>query len=320
MPSRKRSDRAKLEVLGRVTPYRGDGSGSPLFGGTSRSSSGPRRDGRTTLIVFLVLVALGVGYGILHNRLSNAGKTDPALNGVRTVAAPFAVGTARAGHGAKTLWDYIFPGKTDVEELAHLQAENTRLKLENETLHNAEEEATRLRKALGFLAKVKRPLLSAEVLALLPAANTDTILLSRGTHDGVKVGSVARTADGLVGQVTEVGTNTSQVMLLSDASSGVGVLVRRIDPKTGVSKDKAVAVVRGRGRGQSLSVVYLRREDDVRPGDTIISSGFGGVIPAGIPVGTITEIVTEKQGFVKSARVEPFAPMPGTLREVFLIR
>ena len=110
------------------------------------------------------------------------------------------------------------------------------------------------------------------------------------------------------------------MLLLSDISSGVGVLVQRRDPKTGVAKDRAVAVVRGRGRGQQLSAVYLRREDDVRVGDTVISSGFGGIIPAGIPVGTVTEIVTEKTGFVKSAQVAPFAPLPGTLREVFLIR
>ena len=286
----------------------------------TRGGSAPQRSGRTALFVLAGLVFVGVCYGILHNRLASSGRTDPALDGIRTVASPFAIGTSRASRSAKTLWDYVLPGKRDTDDLARLESDNTRLKLENERLRNADAEATRLRKALQFAEKSPQPLLPAEIIALLPSANAETLLVSRGTGDGVKVGSVARTADGLLGQITEVGGNTAQVLLLSDTSSGVGVLVQRRDPKTAVVKDKAVAVVRGRGRGQQLSVVYLRREDDIRVGDTVISSGFGGVIPAGIPVGTVTEIVTEKTGFVKSARVEPFAPLPGTLQEVFLIR
>lgn len=320
-PPSRRSERAKTNTPGRATTVRGNGSSSPLLGGgVTRGGSTPQRSGRTAIIALGVLIFVGVVYGILHNRLASAGHTDPALNGIRTVASPFAVGTSRASRSVKTFWDYILPGKRDTDAIAQLQDENTRLKLENERLRNADAEAARLRKALAFADKSPKPLLSAEIIALLPSANAETLLVSKGTSDGVKVGSVARTADGLLGQVTEVGSNTAQVLLLSDNSSGVGVLVRRSDPKTGITKDKAVAVVRGGGRGQQLKVVYLRREDDIRVGDTVISSGFGGIIPAGIPVGRVTEIVTEKTGFVKSARVDSFAPLPGTLREVFLIR
>ncbi|MBC8136287.1 MAG: rod shape-determining protein MreC [Fibrella sp.] len=320
-PPTRRSERAKPHTSGRVPSSRGGNNGSPLLGGgVTRGGATPQRSGRTAIIALGALVFVGVLYGILHNRLASAGRTDPALNGVRTVASPFAVGTSRASRSVKTFWDYVLPGKRDTDTIAQLQNENTRLKLENERLRNADAEATRLRKALQFADKSPKPLLPAEIIALLPSANAETLLVSRGTKHGVKVGSVARTADGLLGQVTEVGSDTAQVLLLSDLSSGVGVLVQRRDPKTGIVKDRAVAVVRGGGRGQQLTVVYLRREDDIRIGDTVISSGFGGIIPAGVPVGTVAEIVTEKTGFVKSARVDPFAPLPGTLREVFLIR
>lgn len=320
LPSR-RSERAKLETLGRVTPFRGGANGSPLLGGgVTRGGTAPRRGGQTALITLGVLLVFGVLYGILHNRLASSGHTDPALNGIRTAASPFAVGTSRVSRSAKTLWDYVLPGKRDTDELAQLRDDNARLKLQNEKLRNAEADAVRLRKALQFAQKSTKPLLPAEIIALLPSANAETLLVSRGTNDGVKVGSVARTADGLLGQVTEVGSNTAQVLLLSDPSSGAGILVQRQDPKTHIVKNKAVAVIRGRGRGQQLTVEYLRREDDVQPGDVVISSGFGGTFPAGIPIGTVTEIVTAKTGFVKSARVEPLAPLPGTLREVFLIR
>jgi len=235
------------------------------------------------------------------------------------VVAPFATGTSRTNRAARNLWDYVFPGKQNADAVTRLERENTQLKLENEKLRNADTEATRLRTALGFAKKQKKPLLSAEIIALLPSANAETISVGRGTRQGVRVGSVARTADGLLGQVTEVGSDTAQVLLLSDRLSGVGVLIQRRVPNTNILRDKVTDVVRGGGRGQPLEVVYLPRDADVLPGDIVITSGFGGVFPAGIPVGTITEIVREKTGFVKKARVEPFAPMPGTLREVFLI-
>ncbi len=319
-PSTRRSERAKLETLGRVTPYRGGASGSPLLGGgMTRGGAAAPRTGRIAGIALAVLLLIGALYGVLHNRLAAAGRTDPVLNGVRTVAAPFAVGTSRASRATKTLWDYILPGKRDADDIARLSTENTQLKLENERLRNADIDATRLRRELHFAEKQKLPLLPAEIIALLPSATAETILVSRGTRDGARVGSVARTADGLLGQVTELGSNTAQVLLVSDPSSGVGVLVQRRTQGTGVMVDKAVGVVRGRGRGQQPSVEYLRREDDIRRGDLVISSGFGGVIPAGIPVGVVTDIVLAKTGFVKSARIAPFAPLPGTLREVFLI-
>ncbi|MBC8141835.1 MAG: rod shape-determining protein MreC, partial [Armatimonadetes bacterium] len=279
----------------------------------------PRRNGRTAGIVLAALVLFGALYGVLHNRLAASGTTDPAINGVRTAVSPFATGTSRTNRAARGFWEYVFPGKQNADAVARLEKENTRLRLENEKLRNAEAEATRLRAALNFASKQKKPLLSAEIIALLPSANAETIAVGRGTRQGVRVGSVARTADGLLGQVTEVGSDTAQVLLLSDRLSGAGVLVQRRVPKTNALREKATAVVRGGGRGQNLEIVYLPREADVLPGDTVITSGFGGVFPAGIPVGTITEIIPEKTGFVKKAKVEPFAPMPGTLREVFLI-
>ena len=303
------------------TGAKGAGRSSLLGGGVVRGASAPRRDARTALFVLGALIAVGAIYGVLHNRLAASGKTDPALNGVRTVAAPFATGTARTARTARTFWDYVFPGKRDADALATLEAENTRLRLDNERLRNADAEAMRLRTALGFAVKQTKPLLPAEIIALLPSATAETLLVGRGTRQGVKVGSVARTADGLLGQVTEVGSDTAQVLLLSDTSSGVGVLLKRVGAKPGKLRGTDIdAVVRGRGRGEPIAVVYLRREDDVLPGDIVVSSGYGGVFPAGIPVGKVTQVVPEKTGFVKTAQVEPFAPMPGTLREVFLIR
>jgi rod shape-determining protein MreC len=305
MRSKSRAERARLEMLGRVNGRGGPGGGANERGRAAQAAPA---------VVLGVVVLLGAGIGVLHNRWSAKGKQDPALAGVRTAVYPFQAGAAKTTNAGRTAWSWVLPGKELTAENARLATENAALKAENERLRADSEEAARLRAALGLVQAKKDPPLAAAVVGLLPSPNFDTITVARGTRDGVKPQSVARTADGLVGIVSESSALTSQVTLLTDVNSGVSALVMR------KGKQQGVGIVRGQGRFKPLEIVYLKREDDVKPGDTVVSSGYGGVVPPGIPVGVVTAVRDEKQGFVKSATVEPAAPMPGSLREVFLVR
>jgi|GEM_PF-3057450 rod shape-determining protein MreC len=307
MRPKSRAERARLEVLGRV---------GSVPSGRGRRLSEPGRGVVPASPVLVLLLTLGVAVvlGVLHNRWTDRGQTDPALAGVRTAVFPFQIGAARARSGARTAWDWLLPGKRQAEEIEKLRAEVARLKQENAALQSDAAEAARLREAVGLVQKSKEKPLAAEVIGLLPSANFDSVTVARGSRDGVKPGTVARTPDGLVGQVTEVSPVSARVMLLTDINSGVGVLVTRN------GKQKGVGIARGRGRGESLELVYLRQEDDVKAGDAVVSSGYGGVIPPGIPVGVVAEVKHDSTGFLKSARIVPAAPLPGALREVYLIR
>jgi rod shape-determining protein MreC len=65
-------------------------------------------------------------------------------------------------------------------------------------------------------------------------------------------------------------------------------------------------------------MLYLKREDDVRPGDRVVSSGYGGVIPPDIPIGVVASVAEDRARFLKSARVAPAAELDRA-REVLVL-
>jgi rod shape-determining protein MreC len=86
-------------------------------------------------------------------------------------------------------------------------------------------------------------------------------------------------------------------------------------------KTQAVGIIQGTGRGQALNLKHLLPENDVKLGDKVYTSGFGGgIVPPDIPIGVISEVTEDKAHFLKTARVTPSTSLPGDLREVYLLR
>jgi rod shape-determining protein MreC len=266
-------------------------------------------------VLLAITLSLGLGLGILHNRWQAKGRPDPLIAAIATFVFPFQSGTAHVEASLLFSWDWLFAGRQISEENARLTAENARLRLENESLRAKADEADRLRAALKFVEAQKKTPMIASIIGWLPSPHFDSITIGRGTRDGVRMQSIVRTADGLVGQVFAANAISSQVMLLTDLDSRVSAMIYRNGKPLGY-----VGIVQGMGRGEPLEMVYLRREDDVRPGDAVVSSGYGGVIPPDIRIGTVTAVQEDRPRFLKSARVAPAAPQPGNLREVLVLR
>ncbi len=121
----------------------------------------------------------------------------------------------------------------------------------------------------------------ARVLDVSSGPFTHRLILNEGANDHVFSGQAVIDAHGIVGQVISVGRDTSQVMLITDPDSGVPVVCAR----TGLR-----AIVFGTGAPNRLKVPYLTVTADIRPGDTLVSSGLGGVYPPGYPVARVTEV------------------------------
>jgi rod shape-determining protein MreC len=260
------------------------------------------------------MVVIGIVIGVWQNRASARGREGVVLTPVRATLFPLQVGTARLQATIQDTWNGLFSGRRIAAENATLTAEITRLRAENETLRVKAVEADRLRAALKFVEAEKKPSLVAPVISWLPSQNADTITVGKGTRDGVAAKTIVRTATGLVGLVYESGPLTSQVMLLTDAQSAIGAVVRR------AGKAKGTGIVQGGGRGEALTVVYLKRESDVLPGDLVYSSGYGGVVPPDIPIGKVVAVTEDKPRFLKTAVIEPAADAAGDLREVLLLQ
>ena len=122
------------------------------------------------------------------------------------------------------------------------------------------------------------------------------VVINRGTGSGVYVGMPVITEQGLVGQVISANYASSQVLLLIDSVSSVPVMNLR-------SQIRAIAS--GVGVHDLLSIDNVPRNADIKVGDVLVTSGLGGVYPAGYPVAVVTEVGGDKSATFASVKAAP---------------
>jgi rod shape-determining protein MreC len=106
------------------------------------------------------------------------------------------------------------------------------------------------------------------------------VVIDKGDRDGLYRSQAVVDASGLMGQIMRVGPWSAEVMLITDPEHAVPVEVVRSGVRT---------IVVGTGNAEELQLPYLPITADVKKGDVLVTSGLGGVFPAGIPVGEISE-------------------------------
>jgi len=262
----------------------------------------------------LLCLVLGVALGLWHNRMAALGHSDFLTSAVRTVTVPVVNGLSNAGYWFQRQIEWLFRGHTLDAENQQLREEVARLREENARLREADITVQRLRKQLGFAATSLPEKIAADVVSLRPNPHFNTLVLSRGSRDGVRLQSVVVAPEGLVGHVYDVAPTSASVLLLTDSNAAVGAMVQR-------AESRATGVCRGTG-DSLLSLIYLDRAADVRVGDTLISSGRGGekgVFPKGLVIGTVTEVVNDASGSTRHVAVRPAVDF-NRLEEVYVLR
>ena len=135
-----------------------------------------------------------------------------------------------------------------------------------------------------------------------PVSNFErTIELAKGRRDGIREGMPVESGDGLIGRVVQASTTRSRVELLTDPNFDAGVRIVR-------SGDDGLAS--GRGPGRDLEVSYIELETVVIPGETVVTSGFdGSTFPAGLLVGTVTDVEPDAVRGAQRVAVHPAADL-----------
>ena len=137
-------------------------------------------------------------------------------------------------------------------------------------------ENERLRGLLGVATEPAMPMVAADTVLDARGPFSNSRLADAGADQGVTEGNPVLSEHGLVGRVAGVGAHVSRIMLLTDVESRTPVLIVRTNGR---------AILTGDG-GPNPALDYLRTHDALREGDRILTSGDGGVIPRGLPVGT----------------------------------
>ncbi len=173
-----------------------------------------------------------------------------------------------------------------------------------------EVENIRLRELLDSSHNLANPVLIAELIEIDLDPQRHLIQINKGSNDDVYAGQPVLDANGVVGQVDEVGRFSARVRLITDPSHGLPVQINRNGLR---------AIASGTGQRHRLQIKSVTNNADVREGDLLVTSGLGGRFPQGYPVARIDN-VTQRPGRA-FARVEA-APMAALnrIQEVLLVR
>ncbi|HEY5288503.1 MAG TPA: rod shape-determining protein MreC [Caulobacteraceae bacterium] len=180
-----------------------------------------------------------------------------------------------AAGGAGVIQDYFFAGSQNRELRGDLAAA---LSWRDEALTLRQENA-RLRALLGVRTEPPLPMVAAETVLDARGPFSNSRLANAGSVEGVTEGNPVLSEHGLVGRIVGVGAHVSRIMLLSDVDSRTPVMIARTNGR---------AILTGDG-GSEPELAYLRTHDALQVGDRVLTSGDGGVVPRGLPVGAATK-------------------------------
>jgi rod shape-determining protein MreC len=158
-------------------------------------------------------------------------------------------------------------------------------------------ESLRLRALLEFKNQLPFQTVAAEVIASSPGENSNAIFIGKGADEGLTTDLAVITPEGVVGKTIAVFSHSSQVLLLTDPSSGVGVMLE---------KSRVQGVLKGDSQNLCL-IRYIMNEEPVSSGEAILTSGLDQIYPKGLRVGTV--VGTSVGNIYKNVEVKPAADL-----------
>jgi rod shape-determining protein MreC len=269
-------------------------------GSRSQARGGPSPGFRFTLYAILSFVVM-----FLDQR---HGWLEQVRFGLQTLTYPIQL----AVNSPASAWNW---SQEVFETRDALRAENARLREQNRLLalrsmryEALNRENSELRGLRDALPPVAERWLGAEIVNT-PNTLRQRVLINRGTSNGVYKGQALLDDKGVIGQTTHVGPFSAEVILITDPEHAIPVQIERTGLRT-------IAV--GAGDTTSLALPYLPGNADIKSGDMLLTSGLGGVFPAGYPVAHVTEVHRDAVQPMAQVRAIPFAAVD-TDTEVMLV-
>ena len=238
-------------------------------------------------LTLLVLSASGLGDGAFGALRSGF---NVIVTPVRQLGALVALPFQGVGNAVLNL-------TADQKTLSDLQAENELLAARNAELEEAEQEAKRLEELLGVQSSYNLQSTGARVIASSTSSWQATLTIDKGSAAGLSVGMPVISAAGVLGQIVECYPTSSVVSLLSDENSEVSAMVQA---------SRAQGMLVGAADG-SLRLAMVGTDQEVSVGDTIVTSGLGGVYPKGLPLGKVASVERNNAQIYLEIGVKAFA-------------
>lgn len=172
----------------------------------------------------------------------------------------------------------------DFQSYQRLSEQNRELRSELRQMRAWKEAALQLEQENARLLDLNKVRLDPRLTYITGVVMADSgspfrqsVILNVGARDGVVDGWAAMDGIGLVGRISGLGRNTARVILLTDATSAIPAMIQPSGQTALVAGDNTAAPV----------IDFVENSDLVRPGDRVVTSGDGGVFPAGLLIGQV---------------------------------
>jgi rod shape-determining protein MreC len=242
---------------------------------------------KNALVLLLVLVLQLLALAVQAKRPSRDAADPEAVSLLRYVVVSVVATPEKLLHNTGLWFHDVWFGYIDLihvrRDNASLKSELDRLRLEQANVVEDARQGQRLQRLLGFREHYIYQTVPAQVVGTSGTDQSGIVYIDKGSNDGLKQDMPVVTGDGIVGRLKDVFPSTSQLMLISDATSGVGVMLE---------STRTRGILKGSAFGQ-IQVINVSPDDRIKQGEKIITSGGDQIFPRGLPVGTVDQVVPD---------------------------
>jgi len=265
---------------------------------------------RRRRVALAVFIALSVALLTAWFGESGGGVLHAFQRGTQEALAPIETGASRALKPVRDLFGWVGDSFDAKSENKKLKKEVEDLRSEVAAAETAKRDAKELRGLVGLGCEDGFPQgtkpVTARVIACSPTVWYSTVKIDKGSSDGVKVDQPVVASGGLAGKVTNVTGGTSEVTLVTDASSAVSAQIMP-EGASGIVQPEV-------GNPKKLLLDFVEKGKRVTEGTTVVTSGFRSsrvesLFPRGIPIGKVTKADLQEIELYQRVTIEPFADL-----------
>lgn len=267
-------------------------------------------DGRRgSVIVLVVLVVVALLLTSVYFREGDEGPLHSSRAVVLSVTRPIATAGEIVANPFKRAGRFVSGLGAPPEELAELEAQNEELRARLAELEEARLENARLHTLVDFVEEQDLDTVGARVISRPRNPWESTLMIDRGSNDGVERGLPVIAAQGVLGQVVDVAPEAATVRLISDRRSGVAALIQAT---------RVNGIVSGSIDGE-LRLEFVPAQSAPEVGDVAITSGEGGIYPKGLVIGDVVDVSDERGSLFPVIVLESRVPI-SEIEEALVIR
>ena len=251
------------------------------------------------MILSLHLISSGVKPGDIASRPAGL---------MLTALSPVQEAIDRVAHGSTGFVREYFDLVDVRRDNERLKAELAELKTKQSQLAELETENRHLSELLDLRDVLGGSSIAANVIGSDANGLARTLVISQGAANGLRPGMAVLSVQGVVGKVIAVSPHASRVLIIDDHNSALD----SFDQRT-----RARGIVAG-VVDDGLTMKYVERSQDVRPGDVIVTSGLDGIFPRGLLIGAIKGVSGEGPGMFLNVTITPAVDFRG-LEQVLVV-